>query len=70
MPAVLECEGLRKAFGGIPVLNGVSLALGHGTVTALAGENGAGSSYSASGGSIVIVARARPSSPITRPTER
>src|SRR5690349_3548739 len=42
--AVLECRGLEKAFGGIPVLKGVGLSLEHGTVTALAGENGAGKS--------------------------
>ncbi len=44
MAAVLECQGLEKAFGGIPVLKGVGLSLEHGTVTALAGENGAGKS--------------------------
>ncbi|WP_432491754.1 sugar ABC transporter ATP-binding protein [Kineococcus auxinigenes] len=41
---VLECRDLRKSFGGVPVLTGVSLALRPGTVTALAGENGAGKS--------------------------
>jgi ribose transport system ATP-binding protein len=43
-PAMLECRDLRKSFGGVPVLKGVSLALEPGTVTALAGENGAGKS--------------------------
>ncbi len=42
--AVLECQNLSKGFGGIPVLKGVTLALEHGTVTALVGENGAGKS--------------------------
>jgi ribose transport system ATP-binding protein len=41
---VLQCVDLYKAFGGVPVLKGVSLALERGTVTALAGENGAGKS--------------------------
>ncbi|WP_207549951.1 sugar ABC transporter ATP-binding protein [Thermostaphylospora chromogena] len=40
----MECRDLTKAFGGVPVLKGVSLTLAAGTVTALAGENGAGKS--------------------------
>ncbi|MPY78034.1 MAG: ATP-binding cassette domain-containing protein [Actinophytocola sp.] len=40
----LECAGLTKSFGGIPVLRGVSLRLEAGAVTALVGENGAGKS--------------------------
>jgi ribose transport system ATP-binding protein len=43
-PPMLECIGLHKAFGGVPVLKGVGLSLERGTVTALAGENGAGKS--------------------------
>ncbi len=40
----LECRDLTKGFGGVPVLKGVSISLEAGTVTALAGENGAGKS--------------------------
>jgi ribose transport system ATP-binding protein len=40
----LECRDLSKAFGGVPVLKDISLSLEAGTVTALAGENGAGKS--------------------------
>jgi ribose transport system ATP-binding protein len=43
-PFSLECRNLEKAFSGIPVLRGVSLKLRPGTITALAGENGAGKS--------------------------
>ncbi|MEW1718332.1 sugar ABC transporter ATP-binding protein [Streptomyces sp. NPDC093109] len=43
-PAMLECRELYKSFGGVPVLKGAGLALQPGTVTALAGENGAGKS--------------------------
>jgi ribose transport system ATP-binding protein len=42
--AALECRDLSKAFGGVPVLKGISMSLEAGTVTALAGENGAGKS--------------------------
>ena len=40
----LECKGIAKSFGGVPVLKDVSLTLELGTVTALVGENGAGKS--------------------------
>ncbi|MEU6608356.1 sugar ABC transporter ATP-binding protein [Streptomyces shenzhenensis] len=43
-PAMLECRDLFKSFGGVPVLKGAGLSLWPGTVTALAGENGAGKS--------------------------
>jgi ribose transport system ATP-binding protein len=60
---VLQCRELRKSFGGVPVLKGVSLGLELGTVTALAGENGAGKStmmkiaagqYRADEGSVLV----------------
>jgi len=41
---LLECSGITKSFGGVPILKGVTLRLEPGTVTALAGENGAGKS--------------------------
>lgn len=62
-PHTLECTGITKSFGGIPVLKGITLALEAGTVTALAGENGAGKStlmkiasgqYKSDAGSVAI----------------
>lgn len=41
---MLKCEALQKAFGGVPVLKSVSVQFEAGTITALAGENGAGKS--------------------------
>jgi ribose transport system ATP-binding protein len=40
--ALLRCVDIHKSFGGVPVLEGISLELEPGTVTALAGDNGAG----------------------------
>ncbi|TJV07985.1 MAG: ATP-binding cassette domain-containing protein, partial [Mesorhizobium sp.] len=42
--AVFRVDGLRKSFGPIEVLGGVSLALHAGEVTVLMGANGAGKS--------------------------
>jgi ribose transport system ATP-binding protein len=60
---LLECSGITKSFGGVPILKGVTLRLEPGTVTALAGENGAGKStlmkiisgqYSADDGTVSV----------------
>ena len=40
----LEVRELRKGFGGVPVLRGVTFSVSAGHLTALAGENGAGKS--------------------------
>src|ERR1700722_14899546 len=40
--ALLRCNDIHKSFGGVPVLEGITIELAPGTVTALAGENGAG----------------------------
>ncbi|MBX6742055.1 MAG: ABC transporter ATP-binding protein [Acetobacteraceae bacterium] len=40
--APLRCEGLARSFGGVRAVQGVSLALPAGQVTALVGPNGAG----------------------------
>jgi ABC-type branched-subunit amino acid transport system ATPase component len=40
--AVLEVEGLTKRFGGVAAVDGCSLAVSEGTVTALIGPNGSG----------------------------
>ena len=40
--AVLEVEGIRKAFGGIRAVDGVSFSLRGGEIRALIGPNGAG----------------------------
>lgn len=44
MTVILEVKNLEKAFGGVPVLRGVSFQVKAGQVVALAGENGAGKS--------------------------
>ena len=44
MGAQLALTGIRKGFGGVPVLHGIDLRVGHGEVLALLGENGAGKS--------------------------
>lgn len=41
---LLTMSGIRKAFSGVPVLNGVDLHVGPGEIHALLGENGAGKS--------------------------
>jgi ABC-type sugar transport system ATPase subunit len=44
VPAALEVEGVSKSFGSIAALEGVSLQVAAGRVTALVGDNGAGKS--------------------------
>jgi simple sugar transport system ATP-binding protein len=60
---VLECRDLKKTFGGVRALQGVSVALYPGEIAALVGDNGAGKStlvkilggtYTPDGGSIMI----------------
>ncbi len=68
----LRVEGIRKSFGGVEVLHGVSLDVPAGSVTALLGENGAGKStlvkiisgdYQPDAGTITV--RGRPSGGLT-----
>jgi branched-chain amino acid transport system ATP-binding protein len=42
--AVLEVDDVRRAFGGVRAVDGVSFALGRGEIRALIGPNGAGKS--------------------------
>src|SRR5271167_1209296 len=60
---VLECRDVKKTFGGVRALQGVSVSLYPGEVAALVGDNGAGKStlvkilggtYTPDSGSIVI----------------
>jgi ABC-type sugar transport system ATPase subunit len=43
-PPAVQVQELRKSFGAVRALDGVSLSIAPGTVTALVGENGAGKS--------------------------
>ncbi|WP_288872450.1 ABC transporter ATP-binding protein [uncultured Microbacterium sp.] len=47
MSAALEVRGLRIAFGGVPVVDGVSFAVERGECVAIVGESGAGKSLTA-----------------------
>src|SRR5215475_9247454 len=42
MPVLLEARGLRKAFGGIAVIDGLDLAVRAGETLGILGPNGAG----------------------------
>ena len=42
MNPALEVSGLRKAYGGVPAVDGVSLTVGKGEIVGLLGPNGAG----------------------------
>src|SRR6478609_4055528 len=42
MTDLLRTDGLRKSFGGVAAVDGCSLAVAEGTVTALIGPNGSG----------------------------
>jgi ABC-2 type transport system ATP-binding protein len=42
MTYAVKAEGLRKAFGGTPVLDGVDLTVAGGSIVALLGPNRAG----------------------------
>ncbi|MEA5016538.1 MAG: sugar ABC transporter ATP-binding protein [Candidatus Limiplasma sp.] len=44
MANIIEMKGIRKSFGGVPVLLGADFSLAKGEVVALVGENGAGKS--------------------------
>ena len=39
---ILSIEGLRKVFGGVVAVEGITLAVGKGTITSVIGPNGAG----------------------------
>ncbi len=41
---IVDLQGIKKSFSGVPVLKGVDLALQRGEIVALMGENGAGKS--------------------------
>jgi ABC-type branched-subunit amino acid transport system ATPase component/ABC-type branched-subunit amino acid transport system permease subunit len=41
-PAILECNGIRKTFGGITAIEDISLTLRDGEILGLIGHNGAG----------------------------
>ena len=41
-PAILECNGVRKTFGGITAIQDISLTLRDGEILGLIGHNGAG----------------------------
>ena len=44
MSALIELEDIRKSFGPVEVLKGVTMAVHPGKVSALVGDNGAGNS--------------------------